>query len=41
MGCFELTVILPGHRHGEGFNEAREPYDKAVSEFLAGLPSEE
>jgi pimeloyl-ACP methyl ester carboxylesterase len=32
-------VILPGRRHGEAFNEAREPYEKAVSEFLAGLPA--
>jgi fermentation-respiration switch protein FrsA (DUF1100 family) len=31
-------VILPGHRHGEGFNQAREPYEKAVKEFLASLP---
>jgi alpha-beta hydrolase superfamily lysophospholipase len=30
-------VILPGHRHGEGFNEAREPYEKAAAAFLAGL----
>jgi alpha-beta hydrolase superfamily lysophospholipase len=30
-------VILPGHRHGEGFNEAREPYEKAVTAFLASL----
>jgi pimeloyl-ACP methyl ester carboxylesterase len=30
-------IVLPGHRHGEGFNEATEPYEKAVSEFLAGL----
>lgn len=32
-------VVLPGHRHGEGFNEAREPYEKAVTEFLASLPT--
>jgi pimeloyl-ACP methyl ester carboxylesterase len=30
-------VILPGHRHGEGFNQAREPYEKAVAGFLASL----
>jgi fermentation-respiration switch protein FrsA (DUF1100 family) len=30
-------VILPGHRHGEGFNQAREPYEKAVREFLGSL----
>lgn len=32
-------IVLPGHRHGEGFNQAREPYEKAVEEFLASLPS--
>jgi len=32
-------IILPGHRHGEGFNEAREPYEKAVADFLASLPT--
>lgn len=31
-------IVLPGHRHGEGFNQAREPYQKAVTEFLASLP---
>lgn len=31
-------VILPGHRHGEGFNQAREPYEKAVTDFLSSLP---
>jgi pimeloyl-ACP methyl ester carboxylesterase len=30
-------VILPGHRHGEGFNQARGPYEKAVEGFLARL----
>jgi pimeloyl-ACP methyl ester carboxylesterase len=30
-------LIVPGHRHGEGFNEAREPYQKAVKEFLERL----
>ena len=34
-------VMLPGHRHGEGFNQAREPYEKAVTDFLAGLPAGE
>ena len=33
-------IILPGHRHGEGFNQAREPYEKDVSDFLASLPAE-
>lgn len=32
-----LIVILPGHRHGEGFNEAREAYEKEVTAFLAQL----
>ena len=32
-------IVLPGHRHGEGFNQAREPYEKAVTQFLASLPS--
>jgi pimeloyl-ACP methyl ester carboxylesterase len=31
-------LILPGHRHGEGFNLAREPYEKAVTDFLNALP---
>lgn len=30
-------VIVPGHRHGEGFNDARAPYEKAVSGFLSRL----
>ncbi|MGH9398224.1 MAG: alpha/beta hydrolase [Terriglobia bacterium] len=33
-------VILPGHRHGEGFNDARTPYEEAVKEFLASLGAE-
>lgn len=32
-------VVLPGQRHGEGFNQAPEQYKQAVSEFLAGLPA--
>jgi pimeloyl-ACP methyl ester carboxylesterase len=32
-------LVLPGQRHGEGFNQATEQYKQAVSEFLAGLPS--
>ncbi len=32
-------VVLPGRRHGEGFNQAREPYEKAVTDFLASLPA--
>ena len=30
-------VILPGHRHGEGFDDARAPYEKVVAAFLASL----
>lgn len=32
-------LILPGTRHGEGFNQAREQYEKAVREFLARVPA--
>ncbi|MFZ0960152.1 MAG: alpha/beta hydrolase [Terriglobia bacterium] len=32
-------IVVPGHRHGEGFDQAREPYEKAVAEFLASLPA--
>ena len=28
-------VVLPGMRHGEGFNQSREAYEKAVQDFLA------
>ncbi len=31
-------IVLPGTRHGEGFNQAREPYEKAVTDFLNSLP---
>ena len=31
-------VVLPGKRHGEGFNQATEEYEQAVREFLAGIP---
>jgi fermentation-respiration switch protein FrsA (DUF1100 family) len=37
MGRGSKILILPGHRHGEGFNQAREPYEKAVKEFLERL----
>lgn len=30
-------VILPGTRHGEGFNQSREEYQRAVSEFLGAI----
>jgi fermentation-respiration switch protein FrsA (DUF1100 family) len=32
-------IVLPGHRHGEGFNQATAPYEKAVTDFLASLPA--
>ncbi len=32
-------VVVPGQRHGEGFNQAREPYVKAVRDFLESLPA--
>jgi len=32
-------VILPGKRHGEGFNQAREDYEKAVLDFLTYVES--
>ena len=31
-------IVLPGHRHGEGFNQATEPYEKAVTDFLLEPP---
>ena len=31
-------VVLPGKRHGEGFNQATEQYEQAVREFLAAIP---
>jgi fermentation-respiration switch protein FrsA (DUF1100 family) len=33
------VIVLPGRRHGEGFNQATEPYEKAVTDFLASLPA--
>jgi fermentation-respiration switch protein FrsA (DUF1100 family) len=32
-------VVLPGRRHGEGFNQANEAYEKAVTDFLSSLPA--
>jgi fermentation-respiration switch protein FrsA (DUF1100 family) len=32
-------IILPGHRHGEGFNQATAAYEQAVSDFLGSLPA--
>lgn len=34
------VLILPGRRHGEGFNQAREPYEQAVTKFLSSLPND-
>jgi fermentation-respiration switch protein FrsA (DUF1100 family) len=36
-GQGKRILIVPGQRHGEGFNQAREPYEKAVKEFLESL----
>jgi len=33
----KALVVLPGQRHGEGFNQAREQYETAVKQFLSGL----
>ncbi|MGH9407402.1 MAG: alpha/beta hydrolase [Terriglobia bacterium] len=30
-------AVVPGHRHGEGFNDSRAPYEQAVSKFLDSL----
>ncbi len=35
----DRVVVLNGKRHGEGFNEDRQPYEAAVSQFLGGLLS--
>jgi fermentation-respiration switch protein FrsA (DUF1100 family) len=32
-------IVLPGHRHGEGFNQATAAYEKAVTDFLANVPA--
>jgi fermentation-respiration switch protein FrsA (DUF1100 family) len=34
-------VVLPGQRHGEGFNQGTQRYQQAVSKFLADLPAEQ
>ncbi len=31
----KALVVLPGTRHGEGFNSGRQPYEQAVARFLA------
>jgi fermentation-respiration switch protein FrsA (DUF1100 family) len=32
-------VVVPGHRHGEGFKSGHEQYERAVTNFLASLAS--
>jgi hypothetical protein len=33
----KALIVLPGQRHGEGFNQAKEEYETAVKQFLSGL----
>ena len=33
----KVLVVLPGHRHGEGFTSGHELYEQAVQKFLASL----
>jgi pimeloyl-ACP methyl ester carboxylesterase len=33
----KALIVLPGHRHGEGFNQATEQYEMAVKQFLSSL----
>ena len=33
----KALVVLPGQRHGEGFNQAREQYETEVRQFLSSL----
>ncbi len=33
----KALIVLPGRRHGEGFNQATEQYEMAVKQFLSGL----
>src|SRR5208337_158485 len=33
----KVLIVLPGQRHGEGFNQAREQYEIAVKQFLSSL----
>jgi alpha-beta hydrolase superfamily lysophospholipase len=35
----KALIVLPGQRHGEGFNLDKEQYEAAVTQFLAGLPA--
>jgi pimeloyl-ACP methyl ester carboxylesterase len=34
-------VIVPGKRHGEGFNSGTKPYEEAVTSFLASIAAKE
>jgi alpha-beta hydrolase superfamily lysophospholipase len=40
LSPLKKIIVLPGVRHGEGFNQARAPYQQAVTDFLASLPAE-
>lgn len=33
----KAILVVPGHRHGEGFTSGNEAYEQAVKNFLAGL----
>ena len=33
----KALIVLPGRRHGEGFNQATEQYKIAVKQFLSSL----
>jgi pimeloyl-ACP methyl ester carboxylesterase len=33
----KALIVLPGHRHGEGFNQATEQYEIGVKQFLSSL----
>ena len=33
-------LVLPGDRHGEGFNQANQQYERAVAEFLSHIGTE-
>jgi hypothetical protein len=35
----KAIIVLPGQRHGEGFNLDTDQYEAAVRQFLAGLPT--
>jgi len=35
----KALIIVPGHRHGEGFSSGSQQYEQAVAQFLARIPS--